>query len=63
MIFRAARELGVVEPVRHLACLAREWQLAVDQGLGEQGPGRRDARTETVGKNALTLIGHSRTRW
>jgi hypothetical protein len=36
VIFRPAHELGVVEPVLHLACLAGEWQLAVDQGLGEQ---------------------------
>jgi len=36
-----------------LACLADEWQQAVDQGLGEQDL-TIDARARTAGRNALT---------
>ena len=45
-----------------LACLAREWQQAVDQGLGEQDLTVVRGALEQRGRNARTLIGYTTTR-
>ena len=42
-----------------LACLADEWQQAVDQGLGEQDLTVVTRALERAGRNAVTLIGYT----
>ena len=42
-----------------LACLADEWQQAVEAGARRPGPDRGDPRARAAGRNAMTLIGYT----